>query len=229
MNILKRFDVMDASSRGHVVYWKQCHEQRLCVREDHEFRWLLSDSVIQSVLVRDLPSELTLPHQIVLQAICPAHVRQILHLGLGGGDLIRWCHYRYPAVKQTAVELNPDVVNIYQNYFQQQESPTLVVGDAFHFLSETNAQFDLIILDVFAIDGAPAPIFHAETYLQLKRCLTETGQVIVNLLPRTENERLQVLDLMKAQLGSVQSLQVAEYRNHLIWSTPATKTSPDHH
>ena len=100
----------------------------------------------------------------------------------------------------------------------------LVIGDAFHFLSETNTLFDLIILDVFAIDGAPAPIFHAETYLQLKRCLTEAGQVIINLLPRTENERIQVLTQMKTQLGCVQSLQVAEYRNHLIWSTPATRT-----
>ena len=139
---------MNANSRGDVVYWKRCHEQRICVREDNDYRWLLSDEVIQSVLAKDLPTELTLPHQVMLQAICPAHVRQILHLGLGGGDLLRWCHFRYPNVKQTAVELNPDVVTIYQNFFQQQESPTLVIGDAFHFLSETNTLFRITSYNV---------------------------------------------------------------------------------
>ena len=224
MSALNTFDVSDATTRGHLMYWKQCNEQRLSVREDQNHRWLLSDEVIQSVFVKDQPSALTLPHQVILQTLCPANVEHILHLGLGGGDLLRWCHYRYPDVKQTAVELNPDVVNIYQDYFQQQEQPILVIGDAFQFIAETNAQFDLIILDVFAIDGAPAPIFHANTYLQLKRCLTETGRIIINLLPRTENERIQVIRLMQQQVGHVQSLQIAEYRNHLIWSTPATRT-----
>lgn len=224
MNHRERFDVADATSRGHVLYWKQWHEQRLCVREDQTYRWLLCDGVLQSVLVRKNPAELTLPHQMVLQAICPAHATKVLHLGVGGGDLIRWCHERYPGVSQTAVELNPDIVSIYQDYFQHDEAPELITDDAFQYLALTHSGFDLIILDVFANDGAPAPVFVPETYQKLKNCLMSEGQIIINLLPRTENERLQVLSLLKEHIGTVQSIQVAEYRNHLLWATPATRT-----
>jgi 16S rRNA (adenine1518-N6/adenine1519-N6)-dimethyltransferase len=90
------FDVTTASVAGALIYWQRKEEQSLEVREDTEFRWLLLDGVVQSVLRHTAPDELCLPHQQILRALLPAHAEQVLHLGLGGGDFLRWLHHRYP-------------------------------------------------------------------------------------------------------------------------------------
>ena len=155
----------------------------------------------------------------MLQALMPAQASQVLHLGLGGGDLLRWLHYRYPDVQQTAVDLNAAILNIYQQFFRQEERPQLHCADAFIWLKQASAQFDLILVDLFSDDGSPAPLFQPATYQALQQRLTENGKVIVNLLPRTEQEWQQVQQCLSC-CGEVRSLRVANYRNYLIWSEP---------
>ncbi|WP_024871731.1 fused MFS/spermidine synthase [Tolumonas lignilytica] len=226
----REFDVSAAAQNGLLIYWRRQGEQWLEVREDQHFRWLLLDGVVQSVLQHAAASELCLPHQRLLQALLPAEAQQILHLGLGGGDLLRWLHHRYPGVQQTAVDLNAAVIDIYQQFFQQQEQPTLCCHDAFAWLKTDPMQYDLILIDLFSDDGSPAPLFQPETYQYLQQRLTPLGKVIVNLLPRTEQEWQQVRHLL-ACCGQAHSLQIAHYRNHLIWTEPkpAARTSPAHH
>lgn len=55
------FDVTTASEAGALIYWQRKEEQSLEVREDTEFRWLLLDGVVQSVLRHTAPDELCLP------------------------------------------------------------------------------------------------------------------------------------------------------------------------
>ena len=218
-HIAGEFDVAAATSNGASLYRLRCGEQELEIREDPQFRWLLLDGVVQSVLRHALPEELCLPHQHILQALLPAQARQILHLGLGGGDFLRWLHHRYPGVQQTAVDLNAPVLDIYQRYFRQQEQPALYCEDAFAWLSQHQQQYDLILIDLFRDDGSPAPLFQHETYRHLQRLLSPEGRVIVNLLPRTEQEWRRVRSLL-AGCGDARSLQVANYRNYLIWTEP---------
>ncbi len=224
------FDVAAATSNGAQIYRLRAGEQELEIREDPQFRWLLLDGVVQSVLQHTQPEELCLPHQRILQALLPAQARQILHLGLGGGDFLRWLHHRYPGAQQTAVDLNAPVLDIYQRYFRQQERPALHCADAFVWLSHQQQTYDLILVDLFRDDGSPAPLFQQETYRHLQRLLTPGGRVIVNLLPRTDQEWQQVQYLLTA-CGEARSLRVANYRNYLIWTEPkpAARRSPDRH
>lgn len=226
--LIPEFEVDNANQRGQLSYWFHSQGPCLSVREDEHYRWLLLDDVVQSVRQKACPENLCLPHQHLLQTLFPTHLDSILHLGLGGGDFLRWCHFRYPAIRQTAVDLNADIVRLYQTYFQGDETPDLHVADAFRFLNETTAQYDLVVIDLFADDGAPAALFRAETYASLQRCLPTSGRVIVNLLPRTPQEVVQIQQLLRPW-GDVAHIQVAQYRNHLIWTTPATRKSPDRH
>lgn len=219
------FDVTTASEAGALIYWQRKEEQSLEVREDSEFRWLLLDGVVQSVLRHTAPDELCLPHQQILRALLPAHAEQVLHLGLGGGDFLRWLHHRYPGVQQTAIDLNQQVIHLYQRFFQQAEQPQLHTQDAFVWLSNARQQYDLILIDLFSDDGSPAPLFQAETYQQLQKNMTTEGKVIVNLLPRTEQERQRVQQLL-AHCGDVRSVQIAGYRNYLLWTEPKQPSRP---
>lgn len=76
------FDVTTANEAGALIYWQRKEEQSLEVREDTEFRWLLLDGVVQSVLRHTAPDELCLPHQQILRALLPAHAEQVLHLAV---------------------------------------------------------------------------------------------------------------------------------------------------
>ncbi len=216
---MNAFDVASAGDAGQLIYWLRHGEQLLEVREDRQFRWLLLDGIVQSVLPRAQPSEICLPHQRILQALMPAQARQVLHLGLGGGDMLRWLHHRYPDVQQTAVDLNAAILEIYQQFFRQEERPQLYCQDAFVWIKQAPTQYDLILVDLFCDDGSPAPLFQPASYQALQQCLAENGKVIVNLLPRTEQEWQQV-HLLLSCCGEVRSLRVANYRNYLIWSEP---------
>lgn len=222
MSAIPDFDVADADARGQLTYWFHSQGPCLSVREDEHYRWLLLDQVVQSVCQKACPEILCLPHQHLLQTLFPTHLNSILHLGLGGGDFVRWCHYRYPAIRQMAVDLNAEIVRLYQTYFQSEERIELAVADAFRFLQETQSKYELVIIDLFADDGAPAALFRAETYQNLLKCVPASGRVIVNLLPRTSQEILQIQRLLRPW-GEVAHIQVAQYRNHLIWTTPVAK------
>lgn len=219
MNQLCEFDVATANDAGALIYWQRKDEQSLEVRDDAQFRWLLLDGVVQSVLRHNAPDELCLPHQQILRALLPAHAEQVLHLGLGGGDFLRWLHHRYPGVQQTAVDLNRQVIDIYQRFFQQMEQPQLYTQDAFGWLHEHSQQYDLILVDLFSDDGSPAPLFHADTYQQLQNKMTTNGRIIINLLPRTDQEWQRVQQLLN-RCGDAHSVQIAGYRNYLIWTEP---------
>ncbi|NCB56885.1 MAG: SAM-dependent methyltransferase [Gammaproteobacteria bacterium] len=224
------FDVAAATSTGALIYWERNGEQLLEIRADRHFRWLLLDGVVQSVLQQATPGELCLPHQRILQALMPAQAAQVLHLGLGGGDLLRWLHHRYPGVQQTAIDLNAQVIDIYQRFFQQEEQPRLHCQDAFAWLGSGHQQYDLILIDLFSDDGSPAALFQSATYEHLQQHIAPDGRVIVNLLPRTEQEWQQVQHLL-AGCGKVHSLRIANYRNYLIWTEPkpAARKSPARH
>ena len=53
---MNAFDVASAGDAGQLIYWLRHGEQLLEVREDQQFRWLLLDGIVQSVLPRAQPA-----------------------------------------------------------------------------------------------------------------------------------------------------------------------------
>lgn len=232
MNTSRGFLIAEASQTGQLRYWYHDSNNRLEIRDTPDYRWLLQDQVVQSVMARHSPTALCLPHQQALEPhLHQRTVRHALHLGLGGGDLLRWVHLHYPDVQQTAIDINPHMLELYQQFFQQTEQPDLHCTDAFAFLAQTSSQYDLIVVDLFSDDGSPALLFHDETYGNLQRCLLPHGLLVINLLPRTEQEWQCVADLLARHFPCWQQIPLPDYRNHLLLAEaiPATRTSPDHH
>ena len=71
-------------------------------------------------------------------------------LGLAGGTLTRQLTTYYPNWTVTGVELDGQIVDVAKRHFHLAEQPiTIVVDDGRNFMQATDAQFDLIFIDVF--------------------------------------------------------------------------------
>ena len=78
----------------------------------------------------------------------PQHITQI---GLGGGSFARWLHHYLPDCRQTAVEINPQVIQIARASFCLDFE-----GDAFQIIEADGAEYIQILrgnTDVVLVDG----------------------------------------------------------------------------
>jgi spermidine synthase len=53
----------------------------------------------------------------------------------------------------------------------------------------------------------------------LQQRLRPEGKIIINMLPRTDQEWRRVQQLLSC-CGEVRSVQIAGYRNYLVWTEP---------
>jgi spermidine synthase len=111
----------------------------------------------------------------------------MLILGLGGGSAPRLINHFQPNLKMTTVELDPEVVDIAQQYFFfDADKMPVTVSDARTFLRRSDKQYDIIIQDTYSSSryGTFIP-FHLATleYFQLVRDhLTDDGAFAINVI-----------------------------------------------
>lgn len=92
------------------------------ISEEGNIRSLhLGSDTVQSSMNLDRPSELVLSYSrammgwLLFAERLPQHITQI---GLGGGSFARWTDTYLPDTRQTAVDINPQVIAIARNLFE---------------------------------------------------------------------------------------------------------------
>lgn len=114
-------------------------------------------------------------------------VEKALILGLGCGDCAFAIHQRYPQAQMTGVEIDAQVVDAAQCYFDLAvlKNLKIAIGDGLEYvkkITKTKAKFDLIIIDVYLGKNAPQSFRSKSFFNQLKRLLNPDGVVIYNHL-----------------------------------------------
>ena len=146
----------------------------------------LGTPTIQSSMNVDNPVELVLSYSRAMMSWLlfadelPQHITQI---GLGGGSFARWLHHYLPDCRQTAVEINPQVIQIARASFCLDFE-----GDAFQIIEADGAEYiqiprgntDVVLVDGFdgvqVIDELVAePFFH-----DCRMALSEKGIFAAN-------------------------------------------------
>ena len=221
---------LQAYQADHLLHLSVKPQRRLTVQENNQHRWLEIDGVVQSAMSLADPAALCLPHQRVIACLLPEQAGQILELGLGGGDLTRHLSQRWPDARHECVDLDEEVLTVYQQFFQHQESderaaPALHQADALAFLEQSEAQYDLILLDLFSQDGNPPLLFQERIYQALAPRLN--GELIINLLPRTRLELTRVLMLLEQWVGPTTPYPVPGLRNVLLHTAPRYELASD--
>lgn len=147
------------------VIWKKLHNQILYeVRGAGNTRRLYTDGVLHSQYnpqrcetgsIWDL---LLLPSLFYQLPNAPLNIQRVLCLGVGGGSVIHLLKKYLPGVDITAVEINPNHIDIGRRFFDlNQPGISLICADAVEWVkSYDGPTFDLIIDDLyFEQNGEP--------------------------------------------------------------------------
>ncbi|XXQ67222.1 polyamine aminopropyltransferase [Neisseriaceae bacterium B1] len=137
----------------------------------------LGTPTIQSSMNINNPSELVLSYSRAMMAwllFCDDVPQHALHIGLGGGSFVRWLDEHFPTMRQTAIEINPQVINIARTAFElpfEGEQFQIVEADGAEFVKTMRASVDLMLVDGFdgvqIIDDLVSADFFADSKLAL--------------------------------------------------------------
>ena len=116
--------------------------------------------------------------------------RRVLIVGLGGGAMVRFLTHHEPQVHIDAVEIDPVVVRLADEYFGVRSGGNVRVhtADAVTFVESTADRYDLILMDAFLRPSSDTDTTGVPTRLKtlaflgdLKRALAPGGVVAFNV------------------------------------------------
>ena len=116
-------------------------------------------------------------------------VQSCLVLGLGCGTVVKLLTEKWPGIKITGIEIDPEVIKIGKKYFGLEEILGLkvIVGDAIKAVSSQSSvvrqkKFDLILIDMYQGQEIPKETEDGEFLNGLKKLLNKDGLIIFNRL-----------------------------------------------
>jgi len=109
-------------AQGKLLYLSQ-GDEAISVSENEHYRWLAfthggTEQVIQSVMHKRKPYQLTLPHQTaLLLPLLFFRPTNIVELGLGGGNLDRFLTHLSADITLQSIEYSNTVISCFKRYF----------------------------------------------------------------------------------------------------------------
>lgn len=106
----------------------------------------------------------------------------VLHLGAGALTLPRWVEQRWPAVRQTVVDYEPELVDFVLEHLPMAEAPESIVADAAEVLTGElkDRRFDVVVVDLFNSELAPEHLISPAFFDQVRQRITAGGLMLLN-------------------------------------------------
>lgn len=156
--------------------------------------------------------------------------RNVLVVGLGGGGLCTFMRAALKNVCITAVEIDPIMLEVAEQYFELKQDKRLHVviddGVAFvHRCKEKGIQFDAVLFDVDSKDislgmSCPPPNFLEPAVLEsLKFIIGPKGMFILNLVCRDDQLRDEAVNSLSKVFTSLCCYKLDEDVNEVIFCT----------
>ena len=147
--------------------------------------------IMQSVFSTVNPDHLVLPYtrfMLLGLLFCP-EPKSVLHIGLGGGSIVRWMYREFPTIQQTIIEINPAVIEAARRFFEFPLDKRLCVmqADATQIITKLKLKYDLIFLDAYGEYGPPEEVTRTDFLQNLSNCLNTGGWLVGNLWTITGN------------------------------------------
>jgi spermidine synthase len=140
----------------------------------------------QSAMRRSDPHALIVPYTREMMAFLLWHPnpQHVVAAGLGGGSLVKYCYRHLPETRITAIEINPWVISLRDEFHIPADDArlTTVCADARHYFSNPAPPADVVLIDLYDRRGA-APFTRDPAFLASVRShLTATGSVVFNVV-----------------------------------------------
>jgi spermidine synthase len=173
-------------ARLRTILEKDTFYHRIRVEEDEEARYMYFDRTLQSAMNLKDPAQLRLIYSrytSVAFAFRP-EAKNILIVGLGGGSIPKRLQKTFPSLQIDVVEIDPEVVQIAKSQFNVREGKNLrlYTQDGRLFLTRTQNQYDIILLDAYYADAMPFHLATKEFFELAQRKLTPNGIIVANLI-----------------------------------------------
>ena len=158
--------------------------------KDNDKRTVLSTNVlfgVQSIQRKD--AELTgMYYDYALAAPCMAGMdgsendgRSVMILGMGSGTYASYCVRYFPGVKVQGAEIDQKIADIATEYFGLPDSVEVAVEDGRAYLTASQEQFDVIMVDAYQDITIPFQLSSVEFFTEVQRHLKPGGVMVVNL------------------------------------------------
>jgi len=186
-----------ANTLGSLEHEETSAFSRIRVRRDGDVRALtfVRDSgqeAVQSRINLKAPQTLAAPYARAMFAsyLYQPNPRRVLIVGLGGGAMVRFLTHHEPQVQIDAVEIDPAVVRIADEYFGVRSGGNVRVhtADAVAFIEATAERYDVIFMDAFLrpssgtdATGVPSGLKTLAFLKRLKQALAPGGVVAFNV------------------------------------------------
>ena len=185
---------------------------------------------IQGAMRLNNPFEIVLDYvqQMMVWMLFKENPKHIVQLGLGSAALTKFCYQHFPDAHVTAIELNPNVIEICKNAFHLPENDQrlqVIRTDAFDYIESRKNQNEIDIIQVDLYDeNAAAPVFDSpEFYKSCADALTTDGMMAVNIFG-DESNRTKSIEAIQESFDSVVWLPEVDGGNIVIL---AFKKSPE--
>lgn len=175
---------------------------------------------IQSEMSIDETDALVIPYtrvmmSFLLLAPSPGHVAMI---GLGGGSLAKYCYRYLPGSEITAVEINPGVIALRNEFAIPADDGRfrVVLGDGAAWVAETDSQPDVLIVDGFDADGLPAQLSSQHFYDDCFAALADNGILVVNMWKGYPNYDEYLARISNSFAGNSVIVDAQDGFNHIV-------------
>lgn len=140
----------------------------------------------QSGIIVGSPTELAFWYTREIASLIDAQPakQRIAVLGGGAYTLPAYLAQKYPDSQIDAVEIDPKLLPIAQEYFEYSPAKNVghIAADARTFVNGIKQPYDIVVVDVFGDDSIPESLMTAEYGRALKQAMTPDGVVIINTI-----------------------------------------------
>ena len=183
-------------------------QEAIAVYENNRYRWMSFSEVVQSMMLKSRPWKLTLPHhRVLLLPLLFCQPTQIIELGLGGGNLLRFLKKIVPDIPLLTVEYSQTVIDCFLLYFNPLPQDNIIIhDDVFHWFENnppTAGQW--YIYDIYQQQQVPE--HNQQTLLQL----------LAQELPETTCFSINLPDVSSLELQLITTQLSANQPNHRLF------------
>lgn len=156
------------------------------------------------------------------------HPQHIAMIGLGGGSLAKFCRHHFPETRFTAVEINPHVIAMRQDFQIPDDSEhfRVVEADGADYVLGVAGQIDVLLVDGFDHQGQSAQLCSLQFYEDCRQALTPQGVLVVNLHNTHALYEVLVARLNTVFAGNIAEVVTNEDGNVIVFASPTVKITP---